>query len=275
MSEEKKLPLSVAIITLTEERNLPRCLESVRKLASEIVVVDSNSTDGTHAVAERFGAMFEVHPWQGQIAQCRVALSRCTQPWVLCLDADEALSPELAASIRKVFSNGEPAVNGFAINRRTFYLGRWIEHVWYPEWRLRLARRNVAEWIGREPHYVLSVSGATARLDGETRHDRGGHRLLSTDRFFKRAFAPIEITVEARDNDPLLGPKWGKSEVITIVPPVVGEPEAMRYEAVARARDALVDTDRQLWNSTAARIHPRLQRCCLRAFWPTKSAKSS
>ena len=170
MSVENRLPLSVAIITLNEERNLPRCLESIRELATEIIVVDSNSTDGTRAVAERFGAKFEVHPWSGQINQCRVALSRCTQPWVLCLDADEALSPELAASIRQIFASGEPSVNGFAINRRTFYLGRWIDHVWYPEWRLRLARRNAAEWIGREPHYVLSVPGATARLAGDLLH---------------------------------------------------------------------------------------------------------
>src|SRR5437879_309471 len=99
MSEENRLPLSVAIITLNEERNLPRCLESVRELAAEIVVVDSNSTDGTRAVAEKFGAKFEIHPWSGQINQCRVALKRCTQPWVLCLDADEALSPELKDSI--------------------------------------------------------------------------------------------------------------------------------------------------------------------------------
>ena len=170
MSVEKKLPLSVAIITLNEERNLPRCLESIRELAAEIVVIDSGSTDGTRAAAERFGAFFEVHPWQGQIAQVGVALKRCTQPWVLCLDADEALSPELSDSIRRIFSGGEPSVNGFSINRRTCYLGRWIDHVWYPEWRLRLARRNVAEWIGREPHYVLSVPGATARLDGDLLH---------------------------------------------------------------------------------------------------------
>src|SRR5262249_36615153 len=98
----------------------------------------------------------------------------------------------------------------------------------------------------REVHLVLRSAGREerrllARLDGETRHDRGGHRLLPTDRFFKRAFAPVEVTVEARDNDPLLGPKWGKSAAIAVMPPVVGEPEAMRYEALARARDAFVD----------------------------------
>src|SRR5882672_4638743 len=100
MSEEKRLPLSVAIITLNEERNLPRCLESVRGLAAEIVVVDSGSTDNTATVARAGGAMFEVQPWPGHIAQKNVALRRCSQSWVLSLDADEALSPELEASIR-------------------------------------------------------------------------------------------------------------------------------------------------------------------------------
>ena len=170
MSVEKKLPLSVAIITLNEERNLPRCLESVRELAMEIVVIDSNSTDGTRAIAERFGAVFEINPFQGLISQVTVAVNRCTQPWVLCLDADEALSPELATAIRRLFAAGEPAGNGFYVNRHTFYLGRWIDHAWYPEWRLRLVRQKVAECIGREPHYVLRVPGATARLDGDLLH---------------------------------------------------------------------------------------------------------
>jgi hypothetical protein len=98
----------------------------------------------------------------------------------------------------------------------------------------------------REVHLVLRSGDreerrVLARLDGETRHDRGGHRLLASDRFFKRTFGPIEITVEARDNDPLRGPKWGRSAALTIIPPVVGEPEALRYESLERARDAFVD----------------------------------
>jgi hypothetical protein len=98
----------------------------------------------------------------------------------------------------------------------------------------------------REVHLVLRSGGREerrmlSRLDGETRHDRGGYRLWATDRFFKRAFAPVEVTVEARDNDPLMGPKWGKSAAITVIPPIVGEPEALRYQALEQARDALVD----------------------------------
>jgi hypothetical protein len=98
----------------------------------------------------------------------------------------------------------------------------------------------------REVHLVLRSGGREerrmlSRLDGETRHDRGGYRLWATDRFFKRTFAPVEVTVEARDNDPLKGPKWGKSAAITVIPPIVGEPEAMRYHALEEGRNALVD----------------------------------
>jgi hypothetical protein len=99
----------------------------------------------------------------------------------------------------------------------------------------------------REVHLVLR-SGAReerrvlARLDGETRHDRGGHVLRVSDAFLKKSHAPIEVRVEAKDNDPITGPKWGASEAITIVPPDVGEPEANRIDALRKLRDALVDS---------------------------------
>jgi len=160
----------VAVITLDEEEKLPRCLESVRSLAAEMVVIDSGSTDGTRAVAERFGAVFEVHPWPGHVAQKNLALRRCTQPWVLCLDADEAVSPELADSIRRAFANGEPRERGFYVNRLNFYLGRWIRHAWYPEWRLRLVRREGAQWGGLDPHDKLEAGGATRRITGDLLH---------------------------------------------------------------------------------------------------------
>jgi glycosyltransferase involved in cell wall biosynthesis len=164
------LPVSVAIITLNEERNLPRCLESVHNLAVEIVVIDSGSTDKTGEIARQCGAVFEFSAWRGHVAQKNVALRRCTQPWVLSLDADEALSPELTASIRALFAGGEPKEDGFWVNRRTFYLGDWIRHAWYPEWRLRLVRKNRAEWHGLDPHDKLEVDGTTARLEGDLLH---------------------------------------------------------------------------------------------------------
>jgi glycosyltransferase involved in cell wall biosynthesis len=144
-----RLPLSVAIITLNEEENLPRCLESVAPLAAEIVVIDSGSKDRTGEVARRFGAIFETHAWQGHVAQKNIALQKCNQPWVLCLDADEAL---------------------YYVNRFNFYLGRWIRHAWYPEWRLRLVQRTAARWGGLDPHDKLEVAGATRRLSGHLLH---------------------------------------------------------------------------------------------------------
>lgn len=170
MSVKKRLPLSVAIITLNEEDNLPRCLESIRELATEIVVVDSGSTDRTRGVAERFGAVFQVNPWPGYVAQKNVALQHCTQPWILFLDADEVVSSALATAIRQLFASGEPRAQGFFCNRLNFYLGRWIRHAWYPEWRLRLVRGSQSQWVGLDVHEKLAVKGATRRLAGDLLH---------------------------------------------------------------------------------------------------------
>jgi hypothetical protein len=98
----------------------------------------------------------------------------------------------------------------------------------------------------REVHLVLRAGAreerrVLARLDGETKTDRGGYNLRATDAFVKKSHAPIEVRVEAKDNDPVTGPKWGSSEAITLVPPDVGEPEARRLEALVKLRDALVD----------------------------------
>jgi glycosyltransferase involved in cell wall biosynthesis len=164
------LPLSVSIITLNEEHNLGRCLDSVRSLAAEIVVIDSGSTDRTGDIARQAGAHFEFNTWPGHIAQKNFALHRCSQPWVLCLDADEALSPELAGAIRALFAAGEPVCDGYWVNRRTFYLGRWIRHALCPEWKLRLVRRGRACWGGLNPHDHLETEGPTARLAGDLLH---------------------------------------------------------------------------------------------------------
>ena len=163
-------PLSVAIITLNEEANLPRCLASVRGLAREIVVVDSGSSDRTVAIAEAAGARCVVHPWAGNDAQKNVAFGLCREPWVLGLDADEEVSPELASSIGRLFAAGEPDRRAYEVSRLTWYLGDWIHHVWYPGWRLRLARREGAVWRGGPVHDRLEVEGPVGRLDGDLLH---------------------------------------------------------------------------------------------------------
>ncbi|MES1943257.1 family 2 glycosyl transferase [Salinisphaera sp. PC39] len=169
LSEPVNLPLSVNVVTLNEAANLGRCLESVCGLAAEIVVIDSGSTDGTREIAERYGARFIHNDWPGMGAQKNVALEHCTQPWVLCLDADEALDETLQTRIVETLS-GTPQYDGYAVNRLTWFLGDWVRHSWFPEWRVRLARRDKARWEGVNPHEWLAVDGRTARLDGFLPH---------------------------------------------------------------------------------------------------------
>jgi glycosyltransferase involved in cell wall biosynthesis len=193
MLMQSRLPLSVAIITLNEEQHLPRCLASVRELTSEIVVVDSGSMDRTKEIATEFGARFLFEEWAGHVAQKTKALAACTQPWLLGLDADEAVSPELANSIRELFSGKLPELDGFWINRRTFYLGQWVNHSWSPEWRLRLARRERAQWMGRDPHDRLEVGGKTARLKGDLLH----YSYANLQDHFERMVGYARISAES------------------------------------------------------------------------------
>lgn len=163
--EPLNLGLSVSIITLDEEVNLKRCLESVAGLANEIIVVDSGSTDRTREVALEYGAQFSHNDWPGHVAQKNHAFSLCTQPWVLCLDADEALDEELSQEIIKLLQ-GAPECSGYAVNRLSWFMGDWIRHAWHPEWRLRLVRREAARWGGMDPHDHLLVEGRTEKLAG-------------------------------------------------------------------------------------------------------------
>lgn len=164
------LSLSVAVITLNEAANLPRCLASVASIASEIVIVDSHSTDRTCEIARQFGARVMERDWSGHVAQKNAALDQCRHDWVLSLDADEALDAAAVAAIDSALSDGSQQYDGYWINRLTWYLGDWVRHAWYPEWRLRLVRRDAARWTGTNPHDQLSVPGATARLSGNLLH---------------------------------------------------------------------------------------------------------
>jgi glycosyltransferase involved in cell wall biosynthesis len=163
--------LSVVIITFNEERNIRRCLESVRDIADETVVVDSFSTDATETICREMGARFEQHPFSGHIEQKNHALSRAQFDHVLSLDADEALSPRLAESIRNVKTSWD--CDGYTMNRLTNYCGKWIRHSgWYPDRKLRLIRRNKAAWGGVNPHDRLILAGgsSTQHLKGDLLH---------------------------------------------------------------------------------------------------------
>lgn len=189
------LPLSVAIITKDEEANLPRLFDSLERLkAAEVIVVDSGSTDSTVAIARDYGAQVIETDWPGHVEQKNRALSACHQPWVLSLDADEPISPELADNLRDLLAkNNAPQRNGYEISRLTYYLGDWLRHVWYPEWRLRLVRRGMAKWTGYNPHDRLEVEGATGRIDGDIHH----YSYTGVEDHFRRSIDYAKIGAEA------------------------------------------------------------------------------
>ncbi|MCC6954393.1 MAG: glycosyltransferase family 2 protein [Deltaproteobacteria bacterium] len=172
---QSRAKVSAFIITFNEEQKLPECLESVR-FCDEIVVVDSNSKDHTVEIAERFGARVIIRPWSGYIEQKAFALAQASHEWVLNIDADERITPELQRSIEQVLERdargAEPAtIAGYEVNRVVYHLGRWWRRGgWYPEWRLRLMRKSKITWGGLEPHERPIPSGEVRRLDGEMEH---------------------------------------------------------------------------------------------------------
>ncbi len=166
------MTLSVCIITLNEEANLARTLESVKSIAGEIVIVDSGSTDRTVVVAQSYGARVFVEPWKGFAPQKNSALAKATHDWILSLDADEEVSPELAASIQKLLS-GQPALqfDGYRMARRNLYLNRWIRRSgYYPDRKLRLVKRGAAEFENRAVHEDMKMAAETGLLAGDLIH---------------------------------------------------------------------------------------------------------
>lgn len=165
--------ISLAVTSLNEEKRLPACLRSAEGMYREIILVDSGSTDETLGIASAAGARIIRQEWLGHSAQKQVALDACTQPWVLILDCDEELSPELRASILEFFTSGDADwYQGCRFNRRVRFLGRWITHGdWYPDVKLRLVRRERARMGGNASHDVVLVEGAVKRLKGDLLHD--------------------------------------------------------------------------------------------------------
>lgn len=159
--------ISACVISLNEERNIRACLESV-SWCDEIVVVDSYSQDKTATIAEEMGARVLSREWVGHVAQKNRALDAATGEWVLALDCDERVTPRLRDQILEALSKPEviDRVDGFYISRKLRYLGRWLGHGgWFPEWRLRLFKRERGRWSGVDPHDTVRLEGRTARLE--------------------------------------------------------------------------------------------------------------
>ncbi len=161
--------VSCTIVCQNEEANIVHCLETVA-WCDEIVVVDGGSTDRTVELARRYTDRVLSHPWPGYRAQKQFALDAARCEWVLNVDADERVTPELAAEIRRTLAS-RVTVNGFAIPRLVCYLGRWWYHGgWYPRRVLRLMRRSAASWGGVDPHERAEVTGHVATLEWPILH---------------------------------------------------------------------------------------------------------
>src|ERR1039458_2065447 len=144
------LPLSVVIVARNEALNLPRCLASVQGWAAEIVVALNETTDGSAAVARQSGARVQTLPWQGYRDTKNAAIELATQPWALCLDADEEVSAALQGDIA-AFLGGKDCERfaGARFPRKVWFIDRWITHGdWYPDYSLRLIHRGHARWGG-------------------------------------------------------------------------------------------------------------------------------
>ncbi len=164
--------LSVVIITKNEAQNVAICLNSLSGVADEIIVIDSFSTDDTKEICEKYNVIFLQRAWEGYAETKNWGNAQAKYDWVLSIDADEALSPELRNSIVDL-KKGGPQNYFYSFNRLTNYCGQWIRHGgWYPDTKLRLFDRRIAKWQGAYAHeqLVFSQQINLIRLKGDCFH---------------------------------------------------------------------------------------------------------
>ena len=180
------MKISATIVAFNEERNIARAIGSLRSCADEIVVVDSGSTDRTREIAASVGARVVEEPWRGYAAQKNFAASSAVNDWILSIDADEELTPALAAEIAAL-KNGRGDFDGWTMPRLARYLGRWIRHSgWYPDRKVRLYHRERARWKGEYVHESVQDAGRVGDLNGDLLHytcDSLAQHVRTLDRY--------------------------------------------------------------------------------------------
>ena len=167
--ENKKAKISVTVRTFNEEKNLKECLESV-SWVDEIVVIDSRSTDNTVLIAREFTDKVFIQEWLGHIGQSQFATDQAKNLWVLHMDADERVSPGLRNEILSLDLNNSTC-DAYEMPRRHFFMQQWINHsAWFPDYKIRLFRKDRCKWGGYAPHDEVKVRGRKAKLKHEIYH---------------------------------------------------------------------------------------------------------
>jgi glycosyltransferase involved in cell wall biosynthesis len=164
------MSISVTIITFNEEKNILAALESV-KWASEIIIIDSESTDDTLKIARQFTEKVIINPWPGYALQKQFATEKASNEWVLSLDADERVTQALAEEIQKIIQDPNNQYDGFYISRQNYYLNQPIYHSgWSPDYQLRLYKKNKGNWKGNFVHESVNLNGKVGKLKGKLDH---------------------------------------------------------------------------------------------------------
>jgi glycosyltransferase involved in cell wall biosynthesis len=178
--------ISACIISFNEEKKIEDCLKSLVGIADEIVVVDSNSTDNTVAIAQKYTDRIILQDFLGFIEQKNFAVQQAKNDWVLSLDCDERLSPELQKAITEIKHSSEQA-DAYRMPRKTFYIYRWLNHCWYPDIKIRLFNKKTAHWGGTNPHdHIVISSSNIVQLPGDIYHysfDSISDHIKTIDKF--------------------------------------------------------------------------------------------
>ena len=166
------MAISVCIITKNEAKRIEKAVKSA-SFADEIVVVDSGSIDKTKEIAREYGAKVFDEEFRGFVFQKNSAMEHCSGEWLFNIDADEEVTDDLRKSIELIIfgKDAEKKCNSYNVNRRIFYLGRWMKHCgWYPEYRVRLSKKGAAKWVGEVLHEKLESNGQSGFLKGDLLH---------------------------------------------------------------------------------------------------------
>ncbi len=205
------MKISATIITLNEQGNIARAIESLR-CADEVIVVDSGSQDRTMEIAAKLGARVVESEWMGYASQKNFAAEQASHDWILSIDADEALSEALEAEIWQI-KKGGPQFDAYTVPRLAQYLGRWILHSgWYPDRKVRLYHRAKARWVGKYVHESVQVDGVTGHLESNLLHytcNSLSEHLRMMDRY--TTLAAEELVAQRRRigwTDLVLDPLW-------------------------------------------------------------------